>query len=256
MLHMPKRPAGNRLAATAALVAVWFLLIGCQQGPNPAIAPQTDSDAKKSRTAVPAQSGDPGNIPAKELSAMLKGVPDALRRDKKDVQLARELGIRAWAVDFTDGPMICWLEIEETGQRTIEPRPYGGPGEIFLMGTDAARGRILWWFRPGAHSKNPSARSRRIMQRLGTSAEGISEIMAISGAGLGGFDEAAEPPVPRLWSSWNDVTMKDLSRPAKVRPGEETTLFAIEATEKEPPQESKPRKVKLMLKVKPKSTRP
>jgi hypothetical protein len=264
-LHMLKRSAGNMVAATVTFVAVCSLVIGCQRTSNPATAPETDSETKKSSKVAPPslpassvlQSGDPGTVPAKELTGMLKGVPDAMRRNQTEVQLARDLGIRAWAVDFTGGPIICWLEIEETGQHTIDPRPYGGPKEIFFMGTDGAQGQILWWFRPGAHGTNPSARSHRIMQRLGKSAEAISEIMAISGTGLsGGYDETLTPPVPRLWSSWNDVAIKELNRTSTVASRGETTLLAIDATEKEPPEGRESRKVKLMLKAKANAPKP
>src|SRR6266542_4265457 len=115
-LCMLTRPAGNRVAATVTLVTACVVQIGCQQAPSSATAPNTDSEDRKAANAAPTtpsespilETGDPGKIPAKELKGMLKGVPEALRQNQTDVQLARELGIRAWAVDFSEGPIVFW----------------------------------------------------------------------------------------------------------------------------------------------------
>jgi hypothetical protein len=177
---------------------------------------------------------------------MLDGIPAALRQGRSDIELARELGVRAWAIEFTGGPLNCWLEVEETGQHTTEAR-LPGPQGIFWT-CPPERGRILFWFRPGASRENGSGRSRRILKQLPERTDPIAEVIVLSGA-ASSKEWSANPRLARWWSNWNDVSIKEIARAGKVEGANEVTLFAIEATEKGPPAGAVPRKVKLALKA-------
>jgi hypothetical protein len=55
---------------------------------------------------------------------------------------------------------------------------------------------------------------------------------------------------PRLWSSWHDFAVKEVSRTSTVKQGEEVTLLVVEVLEQQPAKGAEPRKVKLVLKAK------
>jgi hypothetical protein len=212
-----------------------------ETAPAPAVMPTTSSPNPVLET------GDPGSIQPNELKTLLEGVPDTFRKNRSDLDLARDLGIHAWAIEYTGGPLTCWLDIEETGQSTI-PARYPGP-----VGMDfpakAERGRIMIGLRPGAARGNPSGRSKRILQELGNPVDGIGESFIISGA-LHSRESSANPRVPKLWAAWNDVAFKELSCKEKVEGDGDVTLLAVEATEKQPPPGALPRKLTYALRAK------
>jgi hypothetical protein len=209
--------------------------------PAPAAIPTTSSS-----TPAP-ESGDPAIIHPDELKSLLEGVPDTFRKNRSDLELARDLGVHAWAIEYTGGPLNCWLDIEETGQSTMPARHPGPVGMNLPAQTE--RGRIMIGLRPGAASGNPSGRSRRILQELGNPVDGISESFIISGA-LYSRESGANPRVPKLWAAWTDVAFKELSRTEKVEGDGEDTLLAVEATEKQPPPGTPPRKLTFCLRAK------
>ena len=80
-----------------------------------------------------------GETPARQIAPALRWLRDSCGirswfivgddyiwpRASVDVtkSFARQLGLQAWAFDFTGGPFGCWIDIEETGQHTA-PSPY------------------------------------------------------------------------------------------------------------------------------------
>jgi hypothetical protein len=226
----------RRIAAPAAFLLLALLPTACTKPPEtaPAVGPTTSSPKP------PPESGDPAAIHPDELKSLLEGVPEAFRKNRSDLDLARDLGIHAWAIEYSGGPLNCWLDIEETGQSTMPARfP-----ELAAMNLPAQseRGRIMIGLRPGAARGNSSARSKRMLQELGNPVDGIDEVFIISGA-LHMRDSTADPPVPKLWAAWNDVAFKELSRTEKVASDGEVTLLSVEATEKQPLSGASPRKL-------------
>ena len=59
-------------------------------------------------------------------TALPREYPAVLRRGMSDEQLAKDLDLQAWAFEFNGGPLYCWLEFEESGQKTVAPSlPFG-----------------------------------------------------------------------------------------------------------------------------------
>ena len=178
----------------------------------------------------------------------------------RQAELARDLGIRAWGVDFAGGPFLCWLEIEDKGQKTkrrMHEQPEGPPIDWVCS---AERGRLLLWFLPGASEANPSGRSRRIMSRLKAADRFAGAIPEVFGLQVVGgpnvvFELHGDPKTPALWSPWNDVSIKEVPRPTPVRVNGEVTLLEAEATEKQPAGRASPRGLNITLKAKPQSKR-
>jgi hypothetical protein len=179
------------------------------------------------------------------MKVLLEGVPESLGKGRTELELAQELGCRIWVVDFAGGPLSCWLEVEESGQKTCNPRLPGPEGIVWPC--QAKEGRIVMGFRPGASRRNPSARSQRIAERLGPRGE-VAQLFVVYGA-ISSRELAADPLQPRWWSAWDDVSLTETRGPAKVPAGKAVALLVVEATEKQPPQGAQPRKVKLSLKA-------
>jgi hypothetical protein len=229
----------------AAFILLSIIPAACSKpadtGPVPVVLPTASSTPQARET------GDPASIQPDELKSLLEGVPDTFRKNRSDLELARDLGIHAWAIEYTGGPLNCWMDIEETGQSTIPARYPGPVGMNFPA--QAERGRIMIGLRPGAARGNPSGRSQRILQELGYPVDGISESFIISGA-LHSRESSADPRVPKLWAAWNDVAFKELSRKEKVEGDGDVTLLAVEATENQPPPGAPPRKLTFALRAK------
>jgi len=171
----------------------------------------------------------------------------------RQAELAQDLGIRAWTVDFEAGPFVCWLEIDQEGKKTRRMPELPGVNWV----SAAEKGRLLLWFLPGVSETNPSERSRQILKRLKTADRSASPIPEVFGLQvIGGPNVVWELTDIGLWSTWNDVSIKEVSRPTPAKVNGEVTLLEIEATEKRPAEGAQPRKLKLTLKAKPKSKRP
>jgi hypothetical protein len=253
------RPFPDSLAckkATTGLVVVLFVVMsGCRrtsdqpsQSSRPPGGPASTVRAPDTPQAA-SESGNPAQLGPEELKLLLEGLPQSLLPDRADAQLARDLGIRAWVVEYTGGPIAeYWLEIEETGQQTMPKRK---PEPPFVMACKAPTGRLLLGFRPGASKANPSVRSQQLLKRLSEQEryDGIAYEWRFGVIGDSMEHEGGTETTPRLWSGWHDVAIKELSRTATVKQGEAITLLAVEAVD-QPENAAKPRKVKLVLKAK------
>lgn len=244
----------NTVALFSVLAFLLFCALGCRKVADSTPPEATGTQAKgPSRPEVPdtrsdpvREIGDPANVRAEELTALLEDVPASVRQGRTNLELARELGCRAWVVEYSGGPLSSWLEVEETGQKTDEPR-HPGPEGMAWWPCQAAEGRIVMCFRPGAARNNPSARSQRIVQRLGLGEE-VAQVFILTGA-ISGKQLSGAPLNPRWWSGWDDLSLKETRGPAKVPAAEAVALLVLEATEKQPPPGSQPRQVKLTLKA-------
>jgi hypothetical protein len=176
-------------------------------------------------------------------------------------EIAKELGIRAWAIEFEGGPLSLWFECEEEGQKTMPKRGlFHGVFESAesYYTADEEKGRLLFFFLPWASEDNPSERSKRIMKRMNAQfrfADSIPQVFGlqiVGGKSIAHWLRGSPGRTAALWTTWNDVSIKQLSKPERVRVEAETTLLQIEAVERKPPEVAKPRKVKLVLKAKPK----
>jgi hypothetical protein len=242
---------------TVGLMSMVALLCSCGPGcrkaadttPPVSAGSQTDtpvrSNAGDVSTAPRHGRGDPANAQSEEMKVLLEGVPASVRKGRTEPELAQELGCRTWVVDYAGGPLSCWLEVEEAGQKTCAPRLPGPEGIAWPC--QPKEGRIVMCFRPGASQRNPSARSKRIAERLGPREE-VAQLFVLYGA-ISSKESAADPLQPRWWSAWDDVSLTETRGPAKVPAGKPVALLIVEATEKQPPQGAQPRKVKLSLKA-------
>ena len=139
--------------------------------------------------------------------------------------------ISAWTFKYSGGPIRCWLEIEESGQKTMPARI---PEEGFVeerAKPQKDEGKILLWWKRG----------------LPDSGTTIELEVADSGCSLGPDRFVFE------WDSLTGVSTTVHGSP-RLKPGQEVVLMTYEAKEdpdkakaKEP---GKPRIVKLLLKAK------
>jgi hypothetical protein len=168
-------------------------------------------------------------------------------------ELAQELGIRAWTVDFVGGPFRCWLEIARDGQKSKRWQPEQ-EGIDFICKVKS--GRLLCWFLPVASEMSPSERSRRITKLLKESNQfggPIPQVFSLQVIGGPNISRmlAGNPQMPELWSTWNDVSIREVSRAKPGKISGEVTLLEVEAVEKGQAKGAQPRKLKLSLKAKP-----
>lgn len=255
------------------------LLIGCVLVP---FVLRADEPAARTRAHEQSQSGDPATLNPNEIRDIWQTLrvttydgakPTGKAADSRfvngldthmslqQVEMFRELGLRGWAIDFSGGPFVCWLEIDETGQHTMPRRePLGDQPEIkgAFWTCDAEEGRLLFWFLPGAAANNPSERSRRIMERLeafAPSARAIPEVFGlqvVDGSRIN-HQMYGEPDKPALWSSWSEVSIRELAKAAPAKLSSEVLLLKVEATEVVRDDKVQPRRVQLTLRAKPKS---
>src|SRR5262245_7579158 len=219
--HRPFKDSLDCKKATTGLVVVVLFVVtsGCgptsdQPSPSgrPPGGPATTVGAPDTPKAAPSESGDPTQLGPEELKLLLEGTPKSLLSDRADAQLARDLGIRAWVVEYTGGPIAeYWLEIEETGQVTMPKR---NPEPPFVRGCEAPTGRFLLGFRPGASKANPSVRSQQLLKRLSEQEryDGIAHAWRFGVIGDSVEQSSATETTPLLWSGWHDVAIKELSR--------------------------------------------
>jgi hypothetical protein len=196
---------------------------------------------------------EPAQVQPEELRHVLSELPAPFRQDLAgtDEERARDLGLRVWALEYSGGPILCWLSVEETGQRTFALSNFPDSARTSYQGSDAESGRILLWLQPRASREmNP-----QVKQRLGRNEPQVPNLVL-------GFDIAGAPkirasdfgsgPVVPLWFGWDEAALNEVSRPLTLTSGGEATMLLVEATEGKPREGVPPRTVKLALKVKPK----
>ena len=176
-------------------------------------------------------------------SALPRDYPAPLRQGMSNEQLARDLELQAWAFDFNGGPLLCWLEFEESGQKTMPARePAQGDWEC-----DAKDGRIVFSVGRGA-----SDRMKRIMQKLGKDAhpESVTFNLKFRPAEGKSGSFGTSHGSSTLWYGWpGEKTFVVRADPViTANEGEAVTLLRVECPEPSPANKDMPRKAVLILK--------
>src|SRR5262249_18816373 len=104
-------------------------------------------------------------------SALPRKYPPQLRQGMSDEQLAKDLELQAWAFDFNGGPLRCWLEFKEVGQKTMQAR-MPAKGRDWDLGVKD--GHLVFSVGRGA-----SQRMKGIMKKLGKDAHPESIVFSI-----------------------------------------------------------------------------
>jgi hypothetical protein len=161
-----------------------------------------------------------------------------------DRQLARDLELQAWSFEFNGGPLRCWLEFEETGQKAMPARaPSQGEWEC-----DAKEGRIVF-----SVGRAASERMKVIMQKLGKDADPEAVTLNLRfrspNEGRGGSFGTSHDGSP-LWFGWSgDKNLVVRAEPvAAVGEGEAFTILRLECAEPDPAKKDTLRTAALTLK--------
>ncbi len=179
-------------------------------------------------------------------TALPREYPAALRRGMSDEQLAKDLELQAWAFEFNGGPLYCWLEFEESGQKTVASRL---EFSAFVPGSwDIRAGRIVF-----SVGRAASERMKGIMQKVDKDAD--PDVVAFNlrahdpaegKSGTHGYSLGGSP----LWFGWSGGEKKWIVRAdpiAAAGEGEVFTLVRVECTEPKPAKKDMPRSVVLTL---------
>ena len=200
---------------------------GAAESPeNPASAQSNDSAG--------AQNNDPASAQNNERPARNTQMPQIQQVNLDAEQLADILQIQTWTFRYSGGPVRCWLEFEESGQKTMPTRipRQGFIGDKFKPQKN--EGKILLWYRKDSLSAPRSGGTLELkvgpdFYSLGIPADGFIFGWKVSGAT--GYIRGVEP-----------ITAKA---------GKELTLMSLTFKALETPAEEafKPRSVKLTLKA-------
>jgi hypothetical protein len=180
-----------------------------------------------------------------EQAALVSHLPEPIRKLYGDDAVCfSDLEGKAWAFEYSGGPVRCWLEIEETGQSTMPklypPKPPDGVGEWVCNGE---KGRIILWMRRVASDKVNLVLKRAGRDPVDTSPVAIGCTIKSDGGGDNFFDSLKNP----LWYGWkgHEFTRK---LPDEVPLPDDRPAVILEATATES-QADQPRQVKLIFKV-------
>jgi hypothetical protein len=147
-------------------------------------------------------------------------------------QLAEMLGIPVWAFSFSGGPVECWVEISEVGQKTMPTRlPEKGTLGQGLGAKESEGTIVIWW------TKNPADNSGVLHYK----APGMQLEQAIDpGAFTFGWTSVASSGTP-----------SGKAKAEQGKPGDEIILLDYQAKEVVGSARSKaaPRSVNLRLKA-------
>lgn len=176
----------------------------------------------------------------------------------RDAESYWQLGMRAWAVDFTGGPLNLWFTIETEGEVNRDDDFITGDG-IFIVCSEK-QGRLIWWCLPNSTTQRKNARVKRLTDAVGaiepdhlaTDPDGIPfcrAIQLVNGDCIETYNTIAERPA-QLWADWPRVAFTRHS-PNIVTVDRATPLLDIEAVETGLPKDQKPRKVRIKLMAKP-----
>jgi hypothetical protein len=186
-----------------------------------------------------------------EEAALVSHLPEQIRKlFGNDFNCFSDLEGKAWAFEYTGGPVRCWLEIEETGQSTA-PKRYpppapDGPGEWEGKG---AKGRIVLWMR-----RDGSERVNQVLRRAGRDPLDTSTVSigCTITSDKGGSNSAASLENP-LWYGWKEHTFVPppgpLQLPSEVPLPDDKPGVVLEGKATEAVEEGRPRQVKLAFKV-------
>jgi hypothetical protein len=180
-----------------------------------------------------------------EVGQALAGLPKNFREGLTgtDAEIARQLGLQAWAYDFTGGPFGAWIDIEEEGQQTAKsPMPKNG---TMRLNCDAEAGVLLFWLQPRTtRDMSPELKKRMLADKppvpnlfIGLTTNGKPTL------DLSRYDNPDQPIEP-LWFGWKLATVETDRDVATLKDGQEKVILEIRATEA-----NTPRKAKLVLTV-------
>jgi hypothetical protein len=180
-------------------------------------------------------------------NALPRDYPEFLRAGMTDERLAQDLELQAWAFDYSGGPLRCWLEVAEVGQKTMSIRhPTEGYGDWVCP---AEAGHLVFSVGRGA-----SERMKVLMQKQGKDA--FPESMTfnlklrsnpVGKSGSFGTSTGDSP----LWYRWPGADKKLTVKADEIEAyklEEAFTIISIECTEQEPAKKGSPRKATLALK--------
>jgi hypothetical protein len=245
---------------SAGMLLVYLGLSGCGNTTPP--VPSSKADDQVAHADQPSKGGEPpkdqapaaaarleirpAKLTAEEWKHVLAELPEVFRIGLKgsDEENAQALGLRSWAFSYEGGPLQCWFEIQETGQKTFESR-IPGPGTSYA--SDKEKGRILLWLQPrSAKEMLPEVRKR--LEKEPKQVPDYFLQLDIGGERrlqMALYPGFAQPKIP-LWYGWAMADVKVLSDLTALKAGESGTALVIEATEK---GTAKPRTVKFALKA-------
>jgi hypothetical protein len=197
----------------------------------------------------------PGGIERKELNKgelgrLVEHIPEQFRKGLSDAELAKELETTAFAFDYKGGPIRLWVEIEETGQETMEKRFPDSKTSSENWRFAGDEGHICFALRRGL-SERVSKLATAAGVKNSTEAVGIFLIYEAKKPGFKGKDNAYSGSTGRdnpLWYGWKKYKLDPQYPDVKPKKGEEATLFIVTA-EETTEGAKEPRKVKLTLKA-------
>lgn len=231
------------LVVGIALVAA--VALGCSRRPadppNPA-APEPPKPAEAPKDRV-----RPVALTAEDWTAALpREYPAEVRQGLSDEQLTKELDLQAWAFEFTGGPLYCWLEFEESGQKTVASSLEFG--SLVPGSWDVREGRIVF-----SVGRAASGRMAGVVPKAGKD-DGPDVVTfnlrlrdPAGGTNTHRFSLGGSP----LWFGWPGGEKQFTTRAEPVAAageGDAFTLLRVECTEANPAKTDAPRRVVLALK--------
>lgn len=177
---------------------------------------------------------------------------------ERHAEMAHELGLRAWTVDFTGGPLNLWYDIGTTRGARVPRFLIDGRG-VFLNCV-ANEGRLLFLVLPQAKPDSPSERTRRIAALMPHDArfpqdnDGVPRIHAMRVIGGPHFEHeyALFGRKGEWWADWGGVEFEHLSPQGPIAvPAEGTVLLDLRIAETDLPRGVKPRTIRLRIRAKP-----
>jgi hypothetical protein len=178
------------------------------------------------------------------LSEFQGQLPEVFWKGESDEGLARELNLRVWAFDYQGGAIACRVDVEETGQETLNRLEK----QSLHAGLDDRNGMSHWEAKEGriylSMRRTLSERMVAIGKQLGREGSSEAVVETFSGprkGGTTGYD------FPFLWFHWQGVAWKEEAGKLSPVGDEEVTFYTVEATEVT--KDANPRKVKLIFKA-------
>jgi hypothetical protein len=179
-----------------------------------------------------------------EQAAFISHIPEPIRKlyGSDPFQCFKDLDGKAFAWEYTGGPVRLWLEFEEEGQSTV-PKRYPEREDWIIKGET---GRVVFWIRRGVSDKINLALKRAGKPEGDTSAVGLGVRITSSG---GGINDAAGFDNP-LWYGWNECTFAERAPNELYLPANApVTVLTLDAREKVVNALKETRRAKILLKM-------
>jgi hypothetical protein len=179
-----------------------------------------------------------------EQAQFIAHIPEPIRKlyGPDPFHCFQDLEGKAFAWEYTGGPIRLWLEFEERGQSTV-PKRYPEREDWIIKGET---GRIIFWVRRGVSDKINMALKRAGKPEGDTSAVGLG-VMITSSSGINGAVGYRNP----LWYGWGGAAFTG-DRPkddVRIPDHEPTTFHVLGATESNPAEGKEPRSAKVVFKI-------